>query len=244
MEQTTAKHTPLRQVTHDTQQTFPAKTRQDTNTKIIETTHNPVRFQNSTQQQTTVVATPSRLHAQVRTTSTKSVAQPVNTSSPVERSLDKHSASISRPQRQQLQAAIYTGTPQGQPARRVAPQSKPVSKSTRKVAQTKSSRNPRVASQKLSPEVLAFLKLLREKIQRHRKYPRVAKRLGYHGVTTVAFSLSQGGDLTLLKVSEPSGHDILDQAALNAIKKVLPLKPPSMMGNTAIEIPVSFELQR
>ncbi|GJL65106.1 MAG: hypothetical protein NPIRA05_00770 [Nitrospirales bacterium] len=88
------------------------------------------------------------------------------------------------------------------------------------------------------------MKLLREKIQRHREYPRIAKRLGYHGITTVAFSLSQGGDLTLLKVSEPSGHPILDEAALDAIKKVIPMKPPSMMGNAAIEVPVSFELRR
>jgi len=98
-------------------------------------------------------------------------------------------------------------------------------------------------SNQLSPEVLAFLKLLREKIQAHREYPYVAKRLGYQGVTTVRFTLSQAGDLTMLKVAEPSGHSVLDQAALDAIQKITPLKPPSMMGNLRIEIPVAFELK-
>ncbi|WP_447970613.1 TonB family protein [Nitrospira sp. M1] len=227
MVQTTAQRSPLRQVTA--------------------TTHNTVRLKNSTQQQTPVVTSPSGLKTQTHTTSTKPVSQSVKTSSSVQHSQSNRSGSMSRPEPKQknLHTAIYAGKPDSQPARRVSAQPKPVSTPTHKVvSRPQSSRNTRVASPKLSPEVLAFLKRLREKIQRHREYPRVAKRLGYHGVTTVAFSLSQGGNLTLLQVSEPSGHDILDQAALDAIKKVMPLKPPSMMGNAAIEIPVSFELRR
>ncbi|MGB0911649.1 MAG: energy transducer TonB [Nitrospirales bacterium] len=158
----------------------------------------------------------------------------------------QHSVSTQQPVKRMLkQSAIYAGTPNRQTVKKRVAHSK-----TTSISRTVMKSRPKEASDKkhvsngLSKEVLAFLKLLREKIERHRQYPRVAKRLGYQGTTTVSFALSHAGDLTLLKVSEPSGHSILDEAALEAIQNVTPLKPPKTIGGTAIEIPVAFELSR
>jgi len=214
-------------------------------TKALAKTIPTVQAQSSVQQPSSMVTSPSQAtlaKAVSRPAVQETNAQSATTSqTSVERPLSHQQSLVTRSTAQQsLKPAIYAGRPN-----RLSAMSKPLSTPTHKVvSRPKPSKRQHVASNKLSPEVLAFLKLLREKIQRHREYPRVAKRLGYHGVTTVAFSLSKRGDLTLLKVSEPSGHSVLDQAALEAIKKVLPLKPPSMMGNAAIEIPVSFELRR
>ncbi|WP_454064468.1 energy transducer TonB [Candidatus Nitrospira salsa] len=274
MEQTAVRQSPSRKVTTPHQsittraqpvntqrQVRHATTVKTTNTKhskAVAKTVTTVQTQSSAQQTTPVRTSPKQVSATSQVTVAKAISQPsriqeekvhsmVQPHSAVERPLSRQQGVVakSNTQQQRLKPAIFSGSPDRQVTRRLSSKAKPVSAAKPKIAsRPKPSKNTRVTSNTLSPEVLDFLKLLRKKIQRHREYPRIAKRLGYHGVTTVAFSLSQGGDLTLLKVSEPSGHSILDEAALDAIKKVIPMKPPSMMGNAAIEIPVSFELRR
>ncbi len=148
-------------------------------------------------------------------------------------------------QRQLQQTVRYTGSTQRHITKELRHRSQT---SSRKQVATKprqrASSDKTVTSDQLSGEALAFLKLLREKIERHRKYPRVAKRLGYQGTTTVSFAISHQGTLTVLQVADPSGHSMLDEAALTAVQRIMPLKPPAMIGGTLIEIPVAFELTR
>ena len=96
-----------------------------------------------------------------------------------------------------------------------------------------------------SPELLAFSKLLREKIARTLVFPRLAKRLGYSGTTHVALALSRTGIVRDLKVSQPSGYDILDKAAIATLKKVLQTtKPPESIAVEQLIIPIAFNLKR
>lgn len=143
------------------------------------------------------------------------------------------------------QTPIFAGTPNRHSTQKLHPQTQltSITREAMKSRQKLHSTNNRV-SNGLSKEVLAFFKLLREKIEKHRQYPRMAKRLGYQGTTTVSFALSHTGNLTLLKIAEPSGHAMLDEAALEAIQSISPLKPPMTIGGTPIEIPVAFELTR
>jgi len=165
----------------------------------------------------------------------------------VTRSINHQESTSTQPQVKRIrkQPAIFAGKPDRQTVKKRSARTKTnsISHKVVKFRQKKSSDKNHV-SNGLSKEVLAFLKLLREKIEKHRQYPRIAKRLGYQGTTTISFALSHAGDLTLLKVSEPSGHKILDEAALEAVQNVTPLKPPKTIGGTAIEIPVAFELSR
>lgn len=96
-----------------------------------------------------------------------------------------------------------------------------------------------------SPELLAFSKLLREKVTRTLKFPRLAKRLGYSGTTHVAIALSKTGIVRDLKVSQPSGYEILDKAAIVTLEKVLQTtKPPESIEIEQLVIPIAFNLKR
>ena len=101
------------------------------------------------------------------------------------------------------------------------------------------------ATNGLSPEVLAFLKLLRLEIERARVYPSHARRMGLEGTTKVRFALLPNGELKSLKVAEPSGYAVLDAAALATVKKVLPFHPPDAveLEGLSIEVPIRFRLR-
>lgn len=97
----------------------------------------------------------------------------------------------------------------------------------------------------LSLELLAFSKLLREKVARTLRFPRLAKRLGYSGTTHVAISLSKTGIVRNLEVSQPSGYEILDKAAMVTLQEVLQTtKPPESIEIEQLVIPIAFNLKR
>lgn len=98
------------------------------------------------------------------------------------------------------------------------------------------------AANGFSPEVLAFLNLLRQRIDQAREYPYAAKRMGFEGTPTVKFALLPNGDLQSLTVSQSSGYPMLDEAAMEAIQKILPFKPPAEAIPLSIEIPIKFVL--
>lgn len=96
-----------------------------------------------------------------------------------------------------------------------------------------------------SPELLAFSKLLREKITRTLVFPRLAKRLGYSGTTHVALAFSKNGVVRNLQVSQPSGYEILDKAAIVTLEKVLQTtKPPESIEIEQLIIPIAFNIKR
>lgn len=95
-----------------------------------------------------------------------------------------------------------------------------------------------------SPELLAFTKLLREKIAQTLEFPRLAKRLGYSGTTHVVITLSKTGVVEALNVSRPSGYAILDKAAIATLKKVLStVKPPESINVAQLAVPIDFNLK-
>jgi TonB family protein len=49
-------------------------------------------------------------------------------------------------------------------------------------------------------------------------YPWVCRKRGQEGVVRVCVKTNQNGQVTMIQVAESSGYDLLDQAALNAVK--------------------------
>ena len=114
---------------------------------------------------------------------------------------------------------------------------------TRKARPTPTSRSASTGG--FSPELLAFSKLLRERIAQTLEFPRLAKRLGYSGTTHVAIALSKTGIVRDLKVSQPSGYEILDKAAIVTLQKVLQTtKPPESIEIEQLVVPITFDLKR
>lgn len=141
------------------------------------------------------------------------------------------------PKRAQQQASRSLGSPVVQTRTTVN-----YARQTRKARPAITTRS--ASTDGLSPELLAFSKLLREKVARTLKFPRLAKRLGYSGTTHVEIvSLSRTGIVRDLKVSQSSGYEILDKAAIVTLKKVLQTtKPPIEIEELAI--PIAFNLKR
>ena len=141
-------------------------------------------------------------------------------------------------QRARQQASLSLGSPVVQARTTVN-----YTRQTRQVRPATTSRSASTGG--LSPELLAFSKLLREKVARTLTFPRLAKRLGYSGTTHVAIALSRTGTVRDLKVSQPSGYEILDKAAIVTLQKVLQTtKPPESIEIEQLVIPIAFNLKR
>lgn len=78
-------------------------------------------------------------------------------------------------------------------------------------------------------------------------YPPAARRDGQEGRALVRFSLDREGQLVALRVSESSGNPLLDEAALETVRRAAPFPPPpDGLPFAVIEdiyLPVVFRLE-
>lgn len=66
---------------------------------------------------------------------------------------------------------------------------------------------------------------IRQAIDKHKHYPRMARRLGLEGRVVVAFTVEADGRLAGVRVVESSDSELLDEAALEAVRKAAPFPP-------------------
>lgn len=64
----------------------------------------------------------------------------------------------------------------------------------------------------------AFLHDVRNRIERKKVYPTKAKALGMSGVVELVYVIDRSGRLISVEISKSSGFDLLDQAALRAVR--------------------------
>jgi len=103
----------------------------------------------------------------------------------------------------------------------------------------------RIIKKGVAPELLEFLRQMHGKILETQEYPLIARKLGLQGTATVKFNLMPDGNSQAMRIRKTSGHGILDEAALQAVQRVLPLKPPPEAGGHPLEldIPIGFTLR-
>ena len=90
-----------------------------------------------------------------------------------------------------------------------------------------------------------YFKIVRLRIESHKRYPGTAKTRQIEGRVTVRFVIESDGRISSSKVVESSRHRALDQAALSAVKEASPFpRPPRNLFNGPIplEITIMFEL--
>lgn len=78
------------------------------------------------------------------------------------------------------------------------------------------------------------------------RYPRRALELGYEGVTIIHAKIAPNGKPAELKISDSSGHSLLDKAAISAVKK-WEFEPQQKNGRATsswVRVPVSFIITR
>lgn len=82
--------------------------------------------------------------------------------------------------------------------------------------------------------------LLRQRIERAKRYPALARRLGMEGTVHVEFRIARDGSVEGVKVAKSSGYPVLDEASVQAIKRAVPL--PIVPGK--IRVPISYLLRK
>lgn len=91
----------------------------------------------------------------------------------------------------------------------------------------------------------SYLEIVRLKIERHKKYPGMARIRHIEGSVAVRFVITPEGGIRTVQVVKTSRHRVLDEAALKAVKDAAPFpKPPRRFfkGELPLELTIVFEL--
>ena len=96
----------------------------------------------------------------------------------------------------------------------------------------------------ISSEKSRYLKVhfsyIKDLIHKHLIYPAMAKKMGWEGKVIVSFIISSGGHARNIMLSKSSGHEILDDNALKAVRIAAPFPKPPVEAQ--IIVPVLYRL--
>lgn len=95
-------------------------------------------------------------------------------------------------------------------------------------------------------ELKEFQRRIKEKIERVKSYPFLARKNQYEGTAYCAFTLLRSGGVKDIRIVERSGYPVLDEAARKAISEAAPYPPfPICIEHPSIEvkIPIVFRLK-
>ncbi|MET0917036.1 MAG: TonB family protein [Burkholderiales bacterium] len=97
------------------------------------------------------------------------------------------------------------------------------------------------------PDLLAgYGHALSQAIGRQQRYPRLAQMRGWEGTATVALKFGAGHKFLSATVQKSSGHQILDEQALEMVKDAHPLpRPPESLRSRdfTVLVPIVFRLK-
>ncbi|MFW8600976.1 energy transducer TonB [Desulfobacterota bacterium M19] len=158
--------------------------------------------------------------------------------------------SATRPQPADITPRRIQAAARSQPRRtrrlieKVAPNGSRTAAVVRKTIETKEStvKHSGEANDKIRQE---YLRLVRTRIERHKKYPGRARIRWLQGEVTIRLCLTPAGKTQNLAVSKSSGREILDQAALQAVRDAAPFpRPPEKIfkGKITLELKIIFKL--
>ena len=91
----------------------------------------------------------------------------------------------------------------------------------------------------------SYLEMVRLKIERHKKYPDIARVKNIEGSVVVRFVITPDGGIREVEVAKRSRNRALDLAALRAVQNAAPFpKPPRHLfkGEIPLELTIVFEL--
>ncbi|UOF01291.1 energy transducer TonB [Bdellovibrio reynosensis] len=96
----------------------------------------------------------------------------------------------------------------------------------------------------VSPED-RYLYELKKLLERRKRYPMMAKRMGQSGKVTMRFTLNADGSLSASEIIEKSPFDTLNQAAVELVKGIDGMKPfpkEIQRGSWSITVPIEYVL--
>lgn len=90
----------------------------------------------------------------------------------------------------------------------------------------------------------AILELLHQRISDNKEYPYLARKQGREGIATVAFILNPDGSIENAHLVSSSRAQMLDRAALSAVKKIAPVEGAQqyLQQPETFQVAVEFDL--
>ncbi len=88
--------------------------------------------------------------------------------------------------------------------------------------------------------VKAHFAAIRNAIVRNLSYPRLARRMGWTGTVKVSFVVNENGGVNDVKVLATSGFEVLDNNAIETIKRCSPYPKPPCMAEMVM--PITYAL--
>lgn len=96
-------------------------------------------------------------------------------------------------------------------------------------------------NQPAQEEMLRYQDMVKQRIEERRIYPAWARKQGMEGMVLVSFIILANGEVKEISLIRSSGSSILDQEAINTIKKSSPFAPiPKGTGAYFIQMDVSL----
>ncbi len=87
-----------------------------------------------------------------------------------------------------------------------------------------------------------YLYEIKTLLERRKRYPVMAKKMGHTGKVTMRFTLTADGSLTESEIVEKAPHETLNQAALDLVRGISGMKPfPREIQRTSWSITVPIE---
>jgi protein TonB len=126
-----------------------------------------------------------------------------------------------------------------EPAAAAAEMTAPSQKVTRDTAPQGKPASAKPAGQAPGPDEEKAIGLIHAAVKKAVEYPFMARKHGIEGTVQVSFHVAPGGWPSDIRVEKSSGFDILDQAAVKAVKNGKPY--PSVAK--AVAVPIRFSMK-
>lgn len=115
-----------------------------------------------------------------------------------------------------------------------------------KVQKKQNDANDSVADieQKNTESLVKLISTIQEQIKHNFYYPRIAQIRNWEGTVILSLNIEKNGKIKNIFISSSSGHDVLDNAALEAINKIkiINFQKNIIAQKQTIHLPVTYQL--
>jgi protein TonB len=109
------------------------------------------------------------------------------------------------------------------------------------------SKTPNIVPQEqVTQHLESYSSLLANAIAKYKQYPKIAQMRGWQGTVIADLEIDSKGSVVSVKIKKSSTYEVLDNEALEMIKKAspFPAPPESLRGkNFNVLVPISFKLE-
>jgi len=103
-----------------------------------------------------------------------------------------------------------------------------------------------VPQEQVTQHIESYSSLLANAIAKYKQYPKIAQMRGWQGTVIADLEIDSKGTVISIKIKKSSTYEVLDNEALEMIRKAspFPAPPESLRGkNFNVLVPISFKLE-